>query len=1257
MGRNSSHLAAVAFLLLSLPTSRSVAQEFDIPLRINMGGPEITDDQGIVWLGDEAGPGDILDIRPNDAGGTNTISEGGWCFPSAESLKAAELDPFDFGIVSVMSSIRWDTGGDGTDFIIELPVPNSTYKVNLYFCEACCDHRHFQIAFQGEVVEENVSRATYAEFQGDVGVLSFRRIIVNDGILQIGLLPCPQCDCPECVGGTVIDINAIITAIEVVTDEECTQQDFGLACAYDPETDRVTATWNTVDGAEGYRVLKNGEQLFELPSNATSFTDANPRDGGNIVEYTLQALDGGVVFAECACVVETRVCPRGLACDFDGAAGTASLSWSGPVGFNVTGYEVRANGVVLDNLDSTATSFEHTPQERFVTYEVMPITDPADQCRTLSCTIEVTTILLEVPFRVNSGGPEVVDSLGRTWLGDQGAGVDPLMIRPDDAGGANTIEAWCNPTAATVEAVGFDPDDPNDVTLFRSIRWDTGSDANEYVIELPVANDTYAVNMYFCEACCDNRHFKIELQGQVVAEDVHRAAYAEAFHEVGLLSFAGIEVEDQLLTMRLFGCPDPECPGGVDINAILSAFEVLPSEFDPCKNPDFRQCPANLTCSVEGGTVTASWRPPQCFDVEGYEVFKDGVKLRVLPGDATSFTDDVGTRLATYEVVPLVAEGDEPCRPMSCLAVDETQPFDIPVRINMGGQGVVDSQGRRWLPDAGAQADLLRIRPDPIGGVNAIQNWCDRWPLSNFDSLQSMGFDPFHPGDIHILDTIRWDVGDDDGDLFIGEVDDTDGGDVDFLIELPVPNGEYLVNLYFTECCCPDRHFQVEIQDELVLEDVHNGIYSASQEFGRTGRFSFEDVVVEDGTLRIALRPCLGCPGVTDYNAIINAVEVLPNSAPEPRCPRDLACFLGVDGVVQGSWMGPEGMAVTGYELLRNGESIDVLGADETTFVDEPACTRITIYELVPQIQGGSPCPDLRLMCHVVDPFCDFVAPVRVNMGGAETLDSRGEFWAGDPGEATDLLEMRPDDFGGQHAPEFWSAGAFQPDSLEPIGFDPEHQGDRYIFNTIRWDEGANPPDFIMELPIADGVYMVNMYFNEGCCPDRHFQIEIQGEIVEEDVSFLDYVLEDPALGKAGVISFPEVQVTNDLLVISLLPCGDPLCPGSTDVNAIIDGLEILGEGKPPVEQFRRGDTDINGRMELTDAIGVFNFLFITGVPPLCFDAADADDNSAIELTDGIRILNVLFLGFGEIPPPGFMSCGGDPTADNFPVCVYPGCP
>ena len=111
------------------------------------------------------------------------------------------------------------------------------------------------------------------------------------------------------------------------------------------------------------------------------------------------------------------------------------------------------------------------------------------------------------------------------------------------------------------------------------------------------------------------------------------------------------------------------------------------------------------------------------------------------------------------------------------------------------------------------------------------------------------------------------------------------------------------------------------------------------------------------------------------------------------------------------------------------------------------------------------------------------------------------------------------------------------------------------------------------------------------------------------------------------------------------------------EIFEIIENPEEGCGGEPPPVTFIRGDTDTNGRMELTDAIGIFNFLFITGVAPPCFDSADADDNGTIELTDGIRILNVLFLGFGVIPDPGFLNCGPDPTVDQLGACVHEGCP
>jgi thioredoxin reductase (NADPH) len=106
---------------------------------------------------------------------------------------------------------------------------------------------------------------------------------------------------------------------------------------------------------------------------------------------------------------------------------------------------------------------------------------------------------------------------------------------------------------------------------------------------------------------------------------------------------------------------------------------------------------------------------------------------------------------------------------------------------------------------------------------------------------------------------------------------------------------------------------------------------------------------------------------------------------------------------------------------------------------------------------------------------------------------------------------------------------------------------------------------------------------------------------------------------------------------------GSPVVPGRI-------GLACMAGGG-----FRRGDSDTNGAVNITDAVRILNVLFLGIGSITCDDAADSDDNGSVNITDAVRILNVLFLGIGVIPSPGSDTCGADPSDDALNPCVYGG--
>ena len=80
---------------------------------------------------------------------------------------------------------------------------------------------------------------------------------------------------------------------------------------------------------------------------------------------------------------------------------------------------------------------------------------------------------------------------------------------------------------------------------------------------------------------------------------------------------------------------------------------------------------------------------------------------------------------------------------------------------------------------------------------------------------------------------------------------------------------------------------------------------------------------------------------------------------------------------------------------------------------------------------------------------------------------------------------------------------------------------------------------------------------------------------------------------------------------------------------------------------FQRGDSNADGKLDLSDAVATLNYLFIGGAQPTCLDASDANDDEKVDISDGIYTLGFLFLGGDPIPSPTalcYQRCGLDFT-------------
>jgi hypothetical protein len=99
---------------------------------------------------------------------------------------------------------------------------------------------------------------------------------------------------------------------------------------------------------------------------------------------------------------------------------------------------------------------------------------------------------------------------------------------------------------------------------------------------------------------------------------------------------------------------------------------------------------------------------------------------------------------------------------------------------------------------------------------------------------------------------------------------------------------------------------------------------------------------------------------------------------------------------------------------------------------------------------------------------------------------------------------------------------------------------------------------------------------------------------------------------------------------------------GQTELAEVPAPLEfeaVVINGLAGEERFIRGDANIDGRVDIADAVALLNVLFRSGTSLRCLDAADTNGDGEVGITDAVLVVRHQFLG-GTPPSAPYPDCG-----------------
>ena len=418
-----------------------------------------------------------------------------------------------------------------------------------------------------------------------------------------------------------------------------------------------------------------------------------------------------------------------------------------------------------------------------------------------------------------------------------------------------------------------------DDALYQSERWDAG--APELMYSFAVPNGDYTVNLLFAEIYSGNfgvgrRVFDVLIEGQLVSNNLD--IYSQVGANAALVKSYAVTVSDGQLNIEFLHVVE---------NPKISAIEVISSSSSDTAPPSI---PTGLSGNPVSSTqIDLGWNASTDTGgsgLAGYRVYRGGVQVGTT--SLTTFSDTGLSPNTTYTyTVSAYDNALNESVQSSSVNVTTLLATNALIRVNAGGSAYTDGSGNLWSADYGYNTGKVSSTSSPISGTT----------------------------DDTLYQSERW-----------------SGGSPELMYSFAVPNGSYVVNLYFAEIYSGNfgvgrRVFDVLIEGQLVSNNLD--IYS--QVGANAALVKSYAVTVSDGQLNIEFLHVV-------ENPKISAIEVISSSSSDtapPSIPTGLSGNPVSSTQIDLSWNASTdtgGSGLAGYRVYRGGVQVGTTSL--TTFSD-----------------------------------------------------------------------------------------------------------------------------------------------------------------------------------------------------------------------------------------------------------------------------------------------------------------------------------